>query len=300
MTRRHKVFFVFLVIWAVAAYFSRGSTYPSPANNPPQPTFPPPVSKFTTSLPTSQNLPLPPISAKNIFIIDRGSKMVLYSQNGDDRIYPASTTKMMTALVAADHYPWDTELTVSHSFTEGTDIGLRPGERVTVENLLYALLVQSANDAAEVLADNYDGGRESFINSMNQWAERLNLQQTHFLNPTGLDQEGHYSSASDLARLADYLVENPGLRRIVSTENAVIASVDLADIHPVTNVNRLLGKVPGVFGVKTGYTDLAGESLVTFINRDGHEVIISLMGSLDRFADTTQLIDWVYSNYKWK
>jgi len=215
MTRRHKVFFVFLGIWAVAAYFTRGNSVPK-AKNPPQPTFPPPVSKFTTRLPLMGDIPPPEISAQYVFIMDRGSKMVLYSRAADDRIYPASTTKMMTALVASEHFDWDTHLTVSRSYPDGVDIGLRPGEQVSVENLLYALLIQSANDAAEVLAENYPGGRTGFISSMNQWADRLNLRQTNFLNPTGLDQDGHLSSASDLARLAASGVDGVWLQAVLT------------------------------------------------------------------------------------
>lgn len=243
--------------------------------------------------------PAPQVSAKNIFIQDRNSKMVLYAKAADDHIYPASTTKMLTAIVARNHYPPDTEITVTVAYPEGQDIGLMPGERVSIDNLLYALLVLSANDAAEVLAENYTGGRTAFIAEMNDQAKKLNLRNSNFLNPSGLDQMGHYSSASDLARLADSLMSDDYLRRIVSAENAVVASTNGQIIHPIANVNQLLGKIPGVLGVKTGWTDLAGESLVTLINRDGHEVIISLMGSGDRFTDTQTLIDWVYSSFSW-
>lgn len=298
-----RIFFsISLVFFAlIIGQYLHSPTRVVSQNNPPTPTPTtlPVVSKFTTRLPTSQNLPLPEISAKHIFIMDRESKMVLYAKAADDQIYPASTTKMMTALVVSQEFPLDTQLTVSQSYPDGVDIGLRAGETVTVENLLFAMLVQSANDAAEVLAAGFPGGREGFISAMNQKAQDLNLRNTYFKNPTGLDEIGHFSSASDLARLADFLMENVSLRRIVSTENAVVASVGMTDIHPVTNVNRLLGKIPGVLGVKTGFTDLAGESLVLYVNRDNREVIISLMGSTDRFTDATRLIDWTYSNFTW-
>jgi D-alanyl-D-alanine carboxypeptidase (penicillin-binding protein 5/6) len=243
---------------------------------------------------------LPPsLTAKNIFVIDRTSQTVLYAKNADDPIYPASTTKMMTAVIAYENYPLHQSLVVTKAFPEGTNIHLRAGEQVTVESLLYALLVQSANDAGEVLADSYPKGREAFIEIMNTKAQDLHLSNTHFLNPTGLDQEGHYSTAADLARLADYLLKFPYLARIVSTQNAVIASADYSSFHPLANVNRLLGNVSGVLGVKTGFTDKAGESLVTLVNRDNHEVIISLLGSADRFTDTQNLIDWVYTAFTW-
>lgn len=298
-----RIFFsIFLVFFAliIGQYLHSPARVVSQNNPTPTPTPLPSVSKFKTRLPTSQNLPLPEISAVHVFIMDRESKMVLYANNADDRIYPASTTKMMTALVASDYYSLDDQLEVTRSYPDGVDIGLQPGEKVTVENLLYAALIQSANDAAEVLAENYSGGRAGFISAMNQKAGELNLRHTYFLNPTGLDQTGHYSSASDLARLADYLMNDPYLQRIVSTENAVVTSVDLSSVHPITNVNQLLGKIPGVMGVKTGFTDLAGESLVTLVDRDGHEVIISLLGSTSRFTDTAGLIEWVYANFSWK
>lgn len=247
----------------------------------------------------SRGLPLPSVSARHIFIIDVNTRQVLFQKDADIRIYPASTTKMMTALVALEHYGLTEIIEITTSFPEGQDIGLAPGERISVEKLMYALLVQSANDAAEVLAQNYPGGRSQFIEAMNQKASQLQLHNTHFVNPTGLDEPDHYSSAADLSRIARVLALHPTLARIVSTENAVITSSDYAFSHILTNVNQLLGTVPGVVGVKTGFTDLAGQSLITLVNRDNHLVLISLLGSQDRFTDTRNLIDWVYANFNW-
>jgi serine-type D-Ala-D-Ala carboxypeptidase (penicillin-binding protein 5/6) len=244
--------------------------------------------------------PGPVVSAKNIFILDRNSEVVLYEKDSDTEIYPASTTKMMTGIIAYEHYPLDQVITVTKAYPEGSNIHLQPGESITVADLIYALLVPSANDAAEILADAYPGGRVNFIAAMNAKAADLNLSHTKFLNPTGLDEEGHYSSASDLARIANYLLQKPFLAKAVATENAVIASTSSAGFHSLSNVNRLLGNVSGVLGVKTGFTDKAGESLVTLISRDGHEVIISLLGSSDRFADTKTIIDWVFSSFTWQ
>ena len=165
---------------------------------------------------------------------------------------------------------------------------------MTVEQLLFALLVQSGNDAAEILAENYPGGRPTFIEAMNTKAAQLNLVHTHFANPTGIDEPGHYSSAADLARLASFALKKPEFARIVSTENTIVSN------HVLTNVNELLGKVPGVLGVKTGFTDGAGQSLVTLVDRDNHPVILVVLGSLDRFGDSEKLINWVYTNFKWE
>ncbi len=244
-------------------------------------------------LPVSQNIPPPTVSAHNIFIIDRSSKNVLFSQNADEQIFPASTTKMMTALVTLDHYRLTDQITVSREYKIGQNIGFKPGEILTVEQLLYALLVQSANDAAEILAENYPGGRASFINAMNSKAIKIHLTNTHFANPTGVDQDGHYSTAADLARLADVALRQEEFAKVVATENAVVST------HILTNVNQLLGKIPGVLGVKTGFTEGAGQALVTLVDRDNHPVILAVLASKDRFADSSALITWVYSNFHW-
>ena len=252
-------------------------------------TEPPPIGVL---YPRSTGKSFPDISARNIFVMDQSTGVVLYHQQADDQVAPASTTKIMTALVALEHFPLNREITVTHSYSEGQNLKFQPGEKLTVEQLLYALLVQSANDAAEILAENYMDGRDAFITAMNVRAVDLGLSRTHLTNPTGLDESGHYSSASDLDRLADYAMKDLEFARIVGTENAVISS------RVVTNVNELLGKVPGVLGIKTGYTDAAGQSLVTLVDQ-GHPVIIVVLGSTDRFADTEKLINWTYSNFTW-
>ena len=253
------------------------------------------------SYPISNGTVMPQTSARNIFIIDRDSQMVLYQKGADQPVFPASTTKMMTALVALDQYDLGREITITRSYPEGQNLKLTPGEKLTVNQLLYALLVQSANDAAEVLAENLPAGsaglpagRQGFIDLMNAKALDLRLTGTHFANPSGLDETGHYSTAADLARLADSALAHPEFAKIVATENAVIAT------HVLTNVNQLLGKVPGVLGVKTGNTLGAGQSLVTLVDRDSHPVIIVVLGSTDRFGDSEKLINWVYTNFKWE
>ena len=258
-----------------------------------------PDTSLPTINPTTQNsLPIlsnpPSVSAKHILILDMATRYPLYSKSADARIYPASTTKMITALVAEDYFQLDRIITVSQSYPEGQDIGLLPGEKLTVEQLLYALLVQSANDAAEILAENYPGGRQGFVSAMNSRAQSLHLKNTRFLNPTGLDEEGHYSTALDLARIAIELLRDSRLAKIVSTENAVVSTPESP--HVLTNVNELLGKVEGVLGVKTGFTDLAGESLITLVDRQDRQVLVSILGSEDRFGDTRRLIDWIYSD----
>lgn len=240
----------------------------------------------------------PGVSARHIFIQDRDSKTVLWDNRGEETVFPASTTKMMTAMIALETFSLDQQIVVTREYPLGQYVGFKPGDKLTVDQLLYALLIQSGNDAAEILAENFNGGREAFIAAMNQEALGLKLFKTHFVNPTGLDEDGQQSSAMDLARLADIAMQKSEFAKIVAMENAVITT-EGQDQYIVKNVNELLGKVPGVLGVKTGYTVGAGQSLVTLVNRDGHEVIFAVLGSDDRFADSKTLINWVYDNFTW-
>lgn len=244
---------------------------------------------------TFPSTPPPAISAKNVFILDQYSGQIIYSKSADEAIYPASTTKIVTGLVVLQSFPLDQIITVTQEYTDGQRVGFQAGEQITVENLLYALLIDSANDAAEIFAENYPGGRVAFVAAMNDYAQSQGLRHTYFKNPTGLDEDGHFSSASDLGRLAGIAMQNPLVSRIVSTENTVVSSIDNSQSHVIANTNELLGKVPGVLGIKTGFTDLAGQSLITLVNREGKQYIFVVMGSVDRFGETTELIEWAYS-----
>ena len=291
---RHYALVVMIVMTSLTLFlYPRSRPKPAvqlPASTDSKFSFPTPTPDPT---PVSKNIPLPAVSAEHFMILDRDSKQVMYQKDADDPVPPASTTKIMTALVALDSFPLTREITVNTSYSDGQVIGFKPGEILTVEQLLYALLVQSGNDAAEILAENFPGGRPEFISAMNAKAANLRLTHTAFTNPTGLDEEGHFSSAADLARLADVAMDNSEFARIVGTENAV-----LPGNHVLTNLNQLLGKVPGVLGIKTGFTDNAGQALVTLVNR-GHTIILVVLKSTDRFSDTQKLIDWSYSNFSW-
>lgn len=240
----------------------------------------------------------PEVFARSILVVDRASNITLWEHNADLRVPPASTTKMMTALVAMDKFPLDQIITVARSYKIGQSVGFKPGDKISVEQLLFSLLVYSGNDAAEILAENYPGGRGAFIVAMNAKVEELGLKNTHFTNPTGLDEGDHYSTARDLAILADIAMRKIEFAKIVASENTVIA-LENNEEYVLKNVNQLLGKIPGVLGVKTGFTEGAGQSLVTLVSRDGHEVILSVLGSGDRFMETEKLIDWVYGSFTW-
>lgn len=212
---------------------------------------------------------------------------------------PASTTKIMTAIIAIENYDPAKEITVEQNNVIGQKMGLVIDETITVDNLIKGLLIASANDAAEVLADNYNGGRESFIMAMNEKARNLRLLSSTFQNPTGLDELGQSTSARDLMKIATYSMQKNYFADIVRIKNLDIQSTDGKINHKLVNTNKLLGKVDGVLGTKTGWTENARENLVTYIERDNKRVIIVLLGSQDRFGETEQLIEWIFSNYDW-
>lgn len=248
----------------------------------------------------SETSSFPVLSAQAALAIDGDSSVTLYEKNPDSRLFPASTTKIVTALVAMDYYQPDTVLTVGKVRVEGQKMGLREGEEITVGNLLYGLLVYSANDAAEILAQNYPGGRDGFIFAMNAKAKELTLTNSLFRNPAGLDGSDQVTTARDLIRVSTVAMKNPYFAEIVGTKEKNVQSVDGKIKHKLTNINELLGVVEGVKGVKTGWTESARENLVTYIERDGHKVMIALLGSQDRFGETKELIDWIFKNYTWK
>jgi D-alanyl-D-alanine carboxypeptidase (penicillin-binding protein 5/6) len=255
--------------------------------------YPPlPVLNGTTSFPV--------LSAQAALAVDLDSGISLYEKDPDKSLLPASTTKIMTALVALDNYSEDQVLGVSDEKAEGQTMGLKKGEQIRVRDLLYGLLVYSANDAAEVLAKSFQGGRDAFIAAMNEKAKELSLTNTKFTNPSGLDGNGHVSTARDLVRISEVAMDNPEFAKIVGTKTQVVRSIDGKISHYLTNINELLGKIPGVLGVKTGWTENARENLVTYVDRDNHKVMIAVLGSQDRFGETKELIDWIYSNYSWQ
>lgn len=240
------------------------------------------------------------ISAVGAVVQDLDSGVYLFRRNEDYPFSPASTTKIMTALVALDNYSLDDVVTVKKPVTEGQTINLVPGERITVENLLYGALIASGNDAAWALADNFPGGEQKFVEAMNQKAKAIHLTSTNFTNPVGFDDSNHKTTPKDLATLARVALENKIITKMVAIPQITISDVTHTYYHPLSNVNQLLGKIPGVAGIKTGWTEEAGENLVTLVERNGHRVIIVVLKSQDRFADTIKLIDWVFTNYEWQ
>lgn len=248
----------------------------------------------------TQSVELPPLTAESVFVVDVNSGVSLYEKNPDEQLLPASTTKIVTALVAIDYYNPEEIVTVTKPNVEGQKMGLFEGEQITVGDLLAGLLIHSANDAAEVLAQNYPGGREAFVAAMNDKARDLHLENTFFTNPSGLDGLGLTTTARDLARESAIAMKIPIFRDIVGTKEKLVSSVDGVYTHKLTNINELVGVVPGVLGVKTGWTENAKENLVTYVKRDDNDVVFIVLKSTDRFGETRTLIDWIFESYEWK
>jgi len=250
----------------------------------------------------SKNATFPIFSAQGVLAVDLSSGISLFEKDADKSLLPASTTKIVTALVAMDAFNKDDVIEIGNISIEGQKMGLKKGEKIKVSDLLYGLLVYSANDAADALAQNYPGGRDNFVLAMNNFAKSLHLENTNFTNPSGLDGNGDHivSTARDLIRVSFYAMKNPEFAKIVGTKEITVKSIDGKIAHKLTNVNELLGKVSGVMGVKTGWTENARENLVTYIERDNRKIIIAVLGSQDRFGETKELIDWIFANYSWQ
>jgi D-alanyl-D-alanine carboxypeptidase (penicillin-binding protein 5/6) len=237
---------------------------------------------------------VPQISAQGAIIMDADSKVVLYSKNPDLRFSTASTTKIMTALTALDYFKLNDILMVKQATDEGSVLGLRAGQKFTFENLLYAMLLPSANDAALTISQNYSFGEPAFIEKMNEKAKLFKLFNTHYSDPAGLIDTGDYTTPFDLARLASFAVSNINIKKVVATKQITINDSS-GNSYTIENLNKLLG-VDGVNGVKTGFTQEAGQVLVTSKDEKGKTIIIVVMGSEDRFLDTTKLLDLVSNN----
>lgn len=244
---------------------------------------------------------LPPVlSALAVYILDMDSGITLYEKNSKVRLPPASTTKITSALVGMDIFNMDDVLKVREVRNDGKTMGLVKNEELTFESLLYGALVHSGNDAAYVIAQNYSQGFGAFIEKMNEKAIKMGLSDTHFANPAGLDDPNQYTTARDLAIIAQTALKNKTISKIVSTRSITVSDVTYTIFHDLKNVNELLGKIPGVAGVKTGYTENGGEILITEMKKNNRSVLFIVLRSGDRFGETAKMISWVFDNFQWK
>jgi len=303
MTRVKPKYFFILVVATLACLFYPGNhyLYNLELNNPDAFAEPLPLPTLAYPIPAVKiGVNDPKVSAEGVYIIERKTFTPVFSKNPDTQFYPASTTKMVTALTTADLMRAQDIIKVDVATAEGQIMDLVPGEKMTVENLLYGMLVHSANDAAYALA-NYRNDYSAFIDHMNIVAKRIGMQNSSFKNPAGLDEEGQLTTPHDLALAARTLLDNPALRKMVSVREITVMDEDFRITHPLKNVNELLGIIEGLGGIKTGYTEAAGQNLVSYFKTPytGHEYIIVVMKSEDRFADTQTLTEWLTFNIEY-
>ncbi len=232
-------------------------------------------------------------SAESAILMDATTGTVLYEKNADQRALIASTTKIMTALVALESASLDETLEVpaEAAGVEGSSMYLTAGQQVTVSDLLYGLMLKSGNDAAAALAIHCAGSVDAFAERMNKKAHSLGMRGSSFQNPHGLNAEGHFSTARDMALLTRAALQNEMLSRIVSSKYAKVGDIT------IKNHNRLLWSYPGADGVKTGYTMDAGRCLVSSATRDGMRLIAVTLNDRDDWADHTAMLDHGFDNY---
>lgn len=243
----------------------------------------------------------PKINSRSAVVIDRKSKAVIYGKNENIKKAMASTTKIMTAMVVIQNTNLNNTVEISKKSagTGGSRLGLKVGDKITVKDLLYGLLLRSGNDCAVALAEYVAGSVQEFSNLMNQNAQMLGLNNTHFITPHGLDEEEHYTTAYELAVLTDYALNNEVFAQIVNTKSYTININE--NTKTLNNTNELLGNLNGVYGVKTGFTNGAGRCLVTSIKRGNLDIICVVLGAdtkKDRTRDSAKLIEYTFNKYE--
>jgi D-alanyl-D-alanine carboxypeptidase (penicillin-binding protein 5/6) len=247
---------------------------------------------------SAQERSAPAPGSRAAIVLDAETGAVLYARNANAELAPASLTKMVTALVAVERAPLDRIVQPTHFYdVVPVVIGLEPGDAITLEAALYGLLLSSGNDAAAAIAETVgEGSPDQFVGWMNELVARLGLKHTHFKNPHGLDQDGHVSSAYDMAIIGRAVMRNPVLARIVGTGRH---EVEGPPRWVFRTTNPLLGVYPGVDGIKTGYEDNAGRCLVATAARDGRRAIAVVLNSPRYGDDTASLLDYAFGDRQW-
>ena len=240
------------------------------------------------------------INSRSCIVFDRNSHMILYGKNENSQVKMASTTKIMTAIIVIENGNLKDTVEVSKkaASTGGSRLGLKAGDKITVHDLLYGLMLVSGNDAAVCLAEHVGGDIEGFANLMNKKASELSLTNTHYESPHGLDSDGHYTTAYELAVLSDYALKNETFSKIVATKNYTVT----INGYPknLSNTNELLGNLNGIYGIKTGFTNGANRCLVTACKRNDMDIICVVLGADTkkfRTQDSIKLIEFAFKNY---
>jgi len=222
---------------------------------------------------------------------------LLWERQANRRLPPASLTKLMTVLLVLDDYKPKAIVEISHLAARetGMRLGVKNGERFYVEDLLSAALINSDNDACHALADYVAGNQEQFVQRMNRRAQKLGMHNTHFENACGHDAAKHYSTAADLAVLANEVLKYPLVAELAVKESAQISSLGEIKNYPLQNKNALIGRYPGAKGLKTGYTPKAGTCLIAYAERDGARVLLVMLHASNRWWDAVDLLDLAFA-----
>lgn len=261
----------------------------------------------------------PVVNAPVALLMDSETGKILYEKNANNRVYPASTTKIMTAILALENRTLTDKATVSSNAVSSVPSGyshanLQVDEILTMEQLLYALLLPSANDAAIVIAEDIAGSTENFANMMNEKAKELGCKDTNFVNPNGVHDENHYSTAYDLALMGQYAMKNETFRKMVSTVRYTLPVTNKYDKEDriFVTTNRLVNSKSGQYyeyatGIKTGYTDPAKNCVVASAKKNDMELICVIMGAegdlntdINKFGDCISLFDYGFEEYKYE
>ena len=240
------------------------------------------------------------INSRSCIVYDRNSHMILYGKNETKQVKMASTTKIMTSLIIIENCNLSETIEVSQKAagTGGSRLGLKTGDKITIKDLLYGLMLCSGNDAAVALAEYAGGDISGFAELMNNKAKELGLANTHYESPHGLDSDGHYTTAYELALLSDYALKNETFSKIVGTKNYTVT----INGYPknLSNTNELLGYLDGVYGVKTGFTNGANRCLVTACKRNDMDIICVVLGADTkkyRTQNSIKLIEYAFNNF---
>ncbi len=254
----------------------------------------PQIFPSPAAYPMYKKIAVPDISAESAIVVDSDANIIMYYKNDNQVLPMASSTKIMTAMVALSYYKKNSILTDETFPVDGSIAGLTLGERMTFEQALYGLLLPSGNDVAVMLAQNYPGGMSAFIQQMNATAKSLHMNNTYYEDVDGLSTN-NVTSAFDLSILAGKAMEVPFFKQVVGTKYKKISNITGNETHSLTNLNKLLGS-QGVNGIKTGFTDEAEGVLVTSKVERGHTFIIVVLRSQDRFLDTEKLLQMINNN----
>ena len=241
----------------------------------------------------------PGISAQNAIMIEANSGEILYEKNADDKAYPASITKILTALLAIENGDLDKKVKISQnaSGVEGSSIYLEVGEKIPLRDLVYGLMLRSGNDAAIAISEEVGGSMDKFVAMMNKRVKELGAFNTHFANPNGLHDPDHYTTARDMALIAREAMKNEEFKKVAAAKTYVTDRGE-GKYNYFYNKNKVVYQYNGGTGIKIGYTKVAGRTLVASSERDGMELICVVMNAPDWFNDTYKLMDYAYSQYE--